>query len=97
MERDGKRVARSSPGRPIPRGKVSLEFPGIGVDGGLALPDGSYLPVVHLTNEHRTITLPNPIQLDTKPPHVVRFPHRVYTHISPDGDDHDDSFCSATP
>ncbi len=48
--------------------------------------------MIRLTKEHRTITLPNLIQLDTTPPQVVRFPHRVYTHISPDGDGRNDSF-----
>jgi hypothetical protein len=92
MERGGNRVATIVPGKTFPKGKVSLEFPGIGPDGVSILPEGSYLPVIHLTNEHRTITLPNPIQLDLTPPRVVRFPHRVYTHISPDGDGRNDSF-----
>jgi len=92
MERGGQRVAWIVTGKTFPKGKVSLEFPGIGVDGASLLPEGSYLPVVHLTNEHRTITLPNPIEIDETPPTVVRFPHRVYTHISPDGDGRNDTF-----
>ena len=49
------------------------------------------MPVVHLGRTHRTITLPNEIRLDTHPP-AITVPHRVYTHISPDGDGHRDTF-----
>src|SRR5205085_2213560 len=52
---------------------------------------GDYRPVVHLTREHRTIELPNTIVLDTTPVRV-RVRHRVYTHISPDGDGRNDVF-----
>lgn len=90
VERDGERVRTIVPGRSYRKGEVSLEFDGIS-DGGLTLPDGVYLPVVHLARSHRTIRLPNPIVLDTKPPRVqVR--HRIYTHISPDGDGRHDVF-----
>jgi hypothetical protein len=90
VERDGERVRTIVPGRNYRRGEVRIEFDGISGDG-LTLPDGVYLPVVHLARSHRTIRLPNPIVLDTKPPRVyVR--HRIYTHISPDGDGRHDSF-----
>jgi hypothetical protein len=46
---------------------------------------------VHLAREHRTIELPNTIVLDTTPP-AVHVRHRIYTHISPDGDGRADSF-----
>ena len=39
-------------------------------DTGAVVPDGVYKPRVHLAQQHRTIVLPNPIQVDTKPPHV---------------------------
>ena len=39
-------------------------------DAGAVVPDGVYEPRVHLAQQHRTIVLPNPIQVDTKPPHV---------------------------
>ena len=39
-------------------------------DTGAVVPDGAYKPRVHLVHEHRTIVLPNPIQVDTKPPSV---------------------------
>ena len=59
---------RSSPGRTFPKGEVRLAFDGIADDGVTILPDGTYQPVIRLTGDHRTITLPNPIQLDTTPP-----------------------------
>jgi hypothetical protein len=91
MERDGERVRTLVPGRSFaPGAPVSLVFDGI-TDAGLTLPDGLYRPVIHLARQHRTIRLPNLIELDTKPP-VVHVPHRIYTHISPDGDRHNDLF-----
>jgi hypothetical protein len=90
IERDGRRVRTIVPGRTYARGPVTLQFDGVG-DDGLTLPDGDYRPVVHLGGEHRTIDLPNTIVLDTKPP-VLHSPHRIYTHISPDGDGRNDVF-----
>jgi hypothetical protein len=58
---------------------------------GLTLPEGTYMPVVHLERAHSTIRLPNPIRLDTTPP-VIKVPHKVYTHISPDRDGRHDAF-----
>ncbi len=69
---------------------MSLEFDGKDDYGG-RLPDGHYKPVVHLGHEHRTIEIPSTMVLDTKPP-VVHVRHRIYTHISPDGDQHNDVF-----
>jgi hypothetical protein len=52
--------------------------------------DGTYYARVHLAAAHRTIQLPNPMQLDTKAPHVVEAkPNR--TVFSPDGDYRSDS------
>jgi hypothetical protein len=39
-------------------------------DTGAAVPDGVYKPRAHLVRQHRTIVLPNPITVDTKPPSV---------------------------
>ena len=39
-------------------------------NAGAVVPDGVYKPRVHLTDQHRTIVLPNPITVDTKPPSV---------------------------
>jgi hypothetical protein len=90
MTRDGKRVTTIVPGHTYRRGWVRLQFDGIS-DNGLTLPDGVYLPVVHLGRSHRTIQLPNPIEIDTRAP-AIKVPHRIYTHISPDGDGHNDVF-----
>jgi hypothetical protein len=40
-------------------------------DTGAVVPDGVYQPRVHLANQHRTVVLPNPITVDTKPPSVT--------------------------
>jgi hypothetical protein len=90
IDHGGDRVRTLVPGRTYPRGRVTLQFDGID-DRGFTLPDGAYRPVVHLSSEHRTIALPNTITLDTAPP-VVHSKHRIYTHISPDGDGHNDVF-----
>ncbi len=90
LERDGRRVRTLVPGRTYHRGWVRLEFDGID-DSGVTLPQGDYRPVVHLAREHRTIELPNTIVLDTTPA-VVHVRHRIYTHISPDADGHNDAF-----
>jgi hypothetical protein len=90
LEHDGRRVRTLVPGRTYPRGWVRLEFDGID-DSGLTLPQGDYRPLVHLAREHRTIELPNTIVVDTTPA-VVHVRHRIYTHISPDGDGRKDEF-----
>jgi hypothetical protein len=90
MERGGKRVTTIVAGRTYPKGEVSLQFDGTADDGLTILPDGTYMPVIRFTGDHRTITLPNPIKLDTVAPSVTHVPHRVYTHISPDGDHRSD-------
>jgi hypothetical protein len=90
MTRDGRRVATIVPGHTYPAGPVRVEFGGI-TSTGLTLPQGTYVPVVHLDRAHRTVTLPTPIRLDTSPPSIT-VPHRVYTHISPDGDRRRDVF-----
>jgi hypothetical protein len=66
------------------RGWVSLSWSGI-QQSGIAVPDGSYLPAVHLAHEHRTIVLPNPIEVDTTPPKVLGVEPRPLL-LSPDGD-----------
>jgi hypothetical protein len=92
MERNGKRVATIVAGKTYPKGDVMLQFDGTAEDGVTILPDGTYRPVIRLTGDHRTITLPNPIELDTVAPSVTHVAHRVYRHISPDGDHRNDVF-----
>jgi hypothetical protein len=52
-------------------------------DAGDFVPDGTYKPRVHLA--HRTILLPNPIAVDTKPP-LISLTRTSLTEVSPDGD-----------
>ena len=82
MERGSTRVRTIVDGRRYPRGKVRLDFSGRSADGVL-LPDGIYYPVVRLLGDHRTIRLPNPIQLDTVPPRVTSYPHDLRALVSP--------------
>lgn len=60
-------------------------------DSGIVEPDGVYTPVVKLFRSHRTIVLPSPITLDTKPP-TISVKHPLYPILSPDGDGHGDVF-----
>ena len=90
MIRNGKRVSTIVRGKTFPKGQVALSFTGVADNGVTLLPPGTYQPVIRITGDHRTITLPNTIEIDTTPPEVVRFPKRVYTHISPDGDHRND-------
>ena len=69
---------------------LHLAWNGIG-DDGTRVPDGVYRPVVALERSHRSIVLPSPITVDTKPPAIV-VPHAVRAIISPDGDGHRDTF-----
>ncbi len=90
MIHNGKRVASIVGGKTFPKGKVSLVFPGLGLDGVSILPDGNYQPVIYLTGDHRTITLPNVIQLDTTAPMVTSYSPKGFRHISPDHDGRND-------
>jgi len=58
-------------------------------DAGKPVPDGTYKPRVHLAGQHRTILLPNPIMVDTKPPRISLVRTSLAT-VSPDGDAHND-------
>jgi flagellar hook capping protein FlgD len=49
------------------KGWVRAAWNGRDVFGGVVR-DGSYRPRVHLRKQHKTIVLPNPIAVDTKPP-----------------------------
>jgi hypothetical protein len=80
MTHDGKRYTVVH-GHTFHAGKVDLVFSGVSSTGA-KLPQGIYIPVVHLGHSHRTITIPSKMQLDTTPPviHVRRHQHAV---ISP--------------
>jgi len=70
--------------RTVVRSPVAFLWNGRDNDGALA-PDGLYRPQVRLDLLEKTFVLPNPIQVDTRPPRVtvVSVSPRV---ISPDGD-----------
>ena len=70
-------------------GRVELRWDGRD-DAGQVLPEGSYKPRIHLREEHQTIMLPNPIELDITPP-VVTSAAASPLVISPDGDRRRDS------
>lgn len=78
----GDRVATIVTGQVFAKGRVRLVFTGRGPDGAV-LPDGDYSPVVRLDGGHRTIALPNTIQLDTKPPLLRRRPHGLHLLLAP--------------
>jgi FlgD Ig-like domain len=68
----------------VPRGRRTFTWNGL-MDDGLPALDGTYRMEIHLANQHRTILLPNPIVLDTKPPAVLDA-GAVRGAFSPDGD-----------
>jgi len=84
VDSDGTVVATPLQGERFDRGRVVIQWDGLGADGQ-PLPEGEYRPRVHLRQERRTIVLPNPIEIDVTPPAVesVRLSRRV---LSPDGD-----------
>ena len=84
IRKGGKTIDTLVDGRAYPRGWVRVQWNGI-QPSGIVVPDGTYLPAVHLTAAHRTIVLPNPIDVDTTPPGLVgaQAAPRV---LSPDGD-----------
>ena len=92
IEQNGTPVATVVAGETFPKGPVKLQFTGLADDGVTILPDGIYYAVISLTGEHRVITLPDKIQLDTTAPQVIAFRKQIYTHISPDGDHRHDEF-----
>jgi len=89
MTHDGKRFTVVH-GRTYHAGPVDLTFTGVSSTGA-TLPQGIYVPVVHLGRSHRTITIPSTMRIDTTPA-VIHFPHRQHAVISPDGDHHKDAY-----
>ena len=88
---DGNEVRQLLTTRAVAAGtREALVWNGLS-DNGILVPDGVYTPVVKLFRSHRTIVLPSPIRLDTKPPKIsVR--HPIYPLLSPDGDGSHDNF-----
>ena len=66
-------------GRRFNRGRHGFTWNGRD-DAGAVVKDGSYRPRVHLASAHRTIVLPNPIRVDTRPPTArLTIKRRVFT------------------
>ena len=80
MTHDGKRYTIVR-GHTYHAGKVDLEFTGVSSTGA-KLPQGIYVPVVHLGRSHRTITIPSKLRLDTTPA-VIHFPRHRHAVIWP--------------
>jgi hypothetical protein len=94
QDSEGRRIATLLSNRSARSGtRFDLIWDGFS-PSGVIFPDGVYKPVVKLERSHRTLVLPNPIVLDTKPPVITvrKTPHAI---ISPDGDGHNDSFREA--
>jgi hypothetical protein len=70
--------------RPYGAGRVFLSWDGRD-ESGAVVPEGSYKPRIRLLRQRRTITLPNPIEVDVTPPEIERFSVSPRV-ISPDGD-----------
>ncbi len=69
VDGSGRTVRHLVSGRTYPRGAVRLRWDGRS-DSGTLLPDGRYRLAVDLLGEGRTVTIPDPIVLDTVPPTV---------------------------
>jgi hypothetical protein len=70
------------------RRRVEVIWDGRNGDGAV-VPDGTYKPRVKLALNRRTIVLPNPIRVDTRPPRVTHVDVRPLL-FSPDGDGRSD-------
>jgi hypothetical protein len=72
------------PGRRLRSGKVAYTWNGRD-DQGHFVPQGVYRPRVHLEGQHRTIDLPNEMQVDTTAPTIALVSVKPHA-LSPDGD-----------
>jgi hypothetical protein len=82
---EGDRVVRAiERDRRYAAGRVEVEWDGRD-DGGRLVPEGEYQPRVRLREDHRVITLPNPIRVDVTPPRIERVSSSRLV-FSPDGD-----------
>jgi len=68
----------------VAAGPVRLRWDGE-TEAGTRAPDGTYYARIHLQGGHQTITLPNPMLLDTKPP-LVLLVQKNRDQFSPDHD-----------
>ena len=84
VDSGGRRIRTLLSDEPRPAGPVTIRWNGRD-DAGHVVPEGTYKPRVHLSRQHRTIELPNPMRVDTTPPDVTRLTVKP-TAFSPDGD-----------
>jgi FlgD Ig-like domain len=80
----GSEVDTLAAGVVMPRGRRTFTWNGM-TDAGTKASDGTYRMEVHFANQHRTILIPNPIVLDTRPPAVLDA-GSARPVFSPDGD-----------
>jgi FlgD Ig-like domain len=64
-----RRVRALAGDRPEPDGRISFEWDGR-MDGGRLAPDGQYRLELRLRDQDREGIVPNPVTLDTRPPHA---------------------------
>lgn len=83
----GQTVRTLAEGQALRRGRHAFEWDGR-TNAGMVAPDGTYRLRIHFKRERRSILVPIPFQLDTKPPRV----HATATPlvISPDRDGRND-------
>ena len=88
VDDNGSVVRTLVPGKRLRRGTVTYTWNGRDDDGQF-VPQGVYKPRVHLADQHRTIDLPNEMQVDTTVPRISIVALEPRT-ISPNGDGRDD-------
>jgi len=84
VDGDGAVVRTLVPGRRLRRGTVTYTWNGRD-DHGRFVEQGVYEPRVHLTDQHRTIDLPNEMRVDTTAPRISLL-SVAPRELSPDGD-----------
>jgi hypothetical protein len=85
---EGRIVRRLVDSEQFPPGPVLTRWDGRD-EAGRLVPQGVYRPRLHLAHGRRTIVLPNPIRVDTRPPRVTHVDVEPHT-FSPDGDRRND-------
>jgi hypothetical protein len=88
LDRDKRVVRTLRTEASVPAGRQLFKWDGSD-ESGQTVPEGTYEPRVELRRERRSITLPNPITVDTTPPslRVLSVTPRTF---SPDGDGRSD-------
>jgi hypothetical protein len=70
VDADGKVIRTLLMSKPVRAGRQRFQWEGRG-DSGQVVPAGTYKPRLHLANEHRTILMPNPINVDPTAPTIA--------------------------